>query len=83
MAHARTQQKQQTQRPVESKGQLISEQIYAILNFPKIQRNIARISALASKMGQIKKVKALYYIKWYTITNLYDNVPLSFLFDSF
>ena len=42
------------------KGQLISEQIYAVLNFPKMQRNIARISALASKMGQIKKVKAHY-----------------------
>ena len=39
-----------------SKGQLISEQIYAVLNFPKIQRNIARITALASKTGQIKKV---------------------------
>ena len=43
------------------KGQLISEQIYAVLNFPKMQRNIARISALASKMGQIKKVKAHYH----------------------
>ena len=39
------------------KDQLISEQIYAVLNFPKLQRNIARISALASKMGQIKKSK--------------------------
>ena len=44
-----------------AKGQLISEQIYAVLNFPKMQRNIARISALASKMGQIKKVKAHYH----------------------
>ena len=43
------------------KGQLISEQIQAVLNFPKMQRNIARISALASlKMGQFKKVKAHY-----------------------
>ena len=42
------------------KGQLISEQIYAVLNFPNKQRNIARISALASKIGQIKKVKAYY-----------------------
>ena len=44
-----------------SKGQnkfVVSE------NFPKKQRNIARISALASKMGQIKKNKALYYIKY-------------------
>ena len=48
-----------------------------------MQRNIARISALASKMGQNKKIKAFYYIKWYIITNLYDNVPLSFLFDPF
>ena len=38
-----------------TKGQLISEQIYAVLDFPKMQQNIARISALASKMGQIKK----------------------------
>ena len=44
-----------------AKGQLISEQIYGVLNFPKMQRNIARISALASKMGQIKKVKAHYH----------------------
>ena len=46
---------------VSIKGQLISEQIYAVLNFPKMQRNIARISALASKMVQIKKVKAHYH----------------------
>ena len=44
-----------------SKGQLISEQIYAVLNFPKMQQHIARISALASKMGQIKKVQAHYH----------------------
>ena len=42
------------------KGQLISEQIYAVLNFPKMQRNIA----LTSKMGQIKKVKAHYYLNY-------------------
>ena len=35
-----------------SKGQLISEQIYAVLNFPKMQWNIAMISALTSKMSQ-------------------------------
>ena len=29
----------------------------------------AWISALASKMGQIKKVKALYYIKYALISN--------------
>ena len=44
-----------------SKGHLISEQIYTVLNSPKMQRNITRISALASKMGQIKKVKAHYH----------------------
>ena len=44
-----------------TKGQLISEQIYGFLNFPKMQRNIAWISALASKMGQIKKVKVHYH----------------------
>ena len=43
------------------KGQLISEQIYAVLNFQKMQRNIVSISALAFKMGQIKKVKTHYH----------------------
>ena len=38
----------------ENKGQTISEQIHAVLDFPKMQGNIDRISALASKMGQIK-----------------------------
>jgi hypothetical protein len=32
-------------------------------------------------MGQIKKIKTLYYIKWCIITNLQDNVPFYFLFD--
>ena len=41
-----------------------------------MQRNIARISALASKMGQVKKTKAHYHKKWYVITNLHDNLPL-------
>ena len=31
--------------------------------FPKKQLNIARISDLASKMGQIKKIKAIFYTK--------------------
>ena len=66
-----------------TKGQIILEQKCGVLNFPKMQRNIARISALASKMGQIKKIKAFYYTKWYIIINLHDNVPLSFLFDPF
>ena len=47
---------------VHANGQLISEQIYAILNFPKMQQNIiTKISALASKMGQIKKVKTHFH----------------------
>ena len=70
-------------RGVRAKGQKISEQNCGVLNFPKMQRNIARISALASKMGQIEKIKAFYYIKWYIITNLHGNVPLSFLFNPF
>ena len=48
-----------------------------------MQRNISRISALASKTGQIKKIKSFGYIEWYIITNLRDNVPFSFLFDPF
>ena len=43
------------------KGQIISEQICGV--FPKKQRNIARISALACKMGQIKKINAIFYTK--------------------
>ena len=39
------------------KGQLILEQICGVLNFSKMQRNVCQDSALASKMGQIKKVK--------------------------
>ena len=48
-----------------------------------MQPNNSRISALASKMGQIKKIMSLDYIKWYIIINLQDNVPLYFLFDPF
>ena len=47
--------KSQLQGQLASCPWLISEQIYGVLNFPNMQRNIARISALASKMGQIKK----------------------------
>ena len=34
------------------------------------------IFALASKMGQIKKIKALYYIKWYIITHFHEKKNL-------
>ena len=44
-----------------TKGQIISEENCGVLNFPKKQRNIVMISALAFKMGQIKKIKVLYY----------------------
>ena len=47
-----------------NKGQIISEGNCGVLNFPKKQWNYLRISGLASKMGQIKKIKALYYTKW-------------------
>ena len=43
------------------KSQLISKQINAALNFPKMQQSITRISAQASKMFKIKKVKAHYH----------------------
>ena len=66
-----------------AKGQLISEQIYAVLNFPKIQRNIDRISALASKMGQIKKAKACYHPNYWLFIIWYKELPLSFWFDPF
>ena len=46
---------------IPTKGQLISDQTYAVLHFPKMQQNIGRISALASKMGQDKAVKAHYH----------------------
>ena len=48
-----------------AKGQLISEQIFAVLNFSKMQQNIAKISALACKMGQIKKMKGNFFIPNY------------------
>ena len=40
------------------KGQIISEQNCGVLSFPKMRQNIAMISALATKMGQIRKIKA-------------------------
>jgi hypothetical protein len=45
------------------------------LIFQRCSEIIARISALACKMGQIKKIMEFYYIIWYIITNLHDNVP--------
>ena len=67
-----------------TKGQIISEQICGVLNFPKMQRNYCKDFCPSLYHGSNqKKTKALYYIKWYIITNLHDNVPLFFLFGSF
>ena len=44
-----------SQNSAKPKGQIISEGHFGVLNFPKKQRIISMISALASKMGQIKK----------------------------
>ena len=43
------------------KGQIISEQNCGVLHFPKSNEIIVRIIALAPKMGQIKKIKAIFY----------------------
>ena len=43
------------------KGQFISEQNCGVFNFPKMQRNIAGISALATKVVQIGKITAHYH----------------------
>ena len=45
----------------------ISDQKCGVFNFPKMQPNIARITALACQMGQIRKIKVFYFIKWYII----------------
>ena len=48
--------------PILAKGQVISERNFGLLNFPKNKKRFVRISVLGSKMGGIKKMKALYYI---------------------
>ena len=69
------------------KGQKFSEQNCGVLNFPKNNKIIVRIIALASKIGQIKMIremiKALYHITSYIINNFCDNVHLFVLFDPF
>ena len=69
------------------KGQTISKQNCGVLNFPKNNKIIVRIIALASKIGQIKMIKemikALYHITCYIINNFCDNVHLFVLFDPF
>ena len=42
------------------KGQLISERNFGVFNSPKKEPNSWMISALASKMGKIKSINALY-----------------------
>ena len=44
-----------------SEGQIISEQIYGVLDFPNSYRIIVRISVLATKMCQMIKIKAHYH----------------------
>jgi hypothetical protein len=46
-----------------TKGQIISELNCSVLNFPKNNEIIVRISALSTKMGQIRKIKAHYHKK--------------------
>ena len=46
---------------VSTKGQIISERNYGVLNFPKNSEIIVRMSA--SKMGQINKIYAHYNAK--------------------
>ena len=48
-----------------------------------MQPKIARISVLASKMCQIKKVKAYYHPKLLLFIIWYKKLPLFFLFDPF
>ena len=45
-------------------GQLISNQNYAALNFPKMQQNIPRISVLAPKMGQNYKHNTILFCNY-------------------
>jgi hypothetical protein len=46
------------------KGQLISEEFFLVFsNSKKTNEFFLQISALVSKMGQIKKIQALYYIR--------------------
>ena len=46
-----------------TKGQLISEWLFDVLNFPENQCKNLIISALESKSGWITKTKAIYYVK--------------------
>ena len=50
-------------------GQVISQNKIVVSQiFQKTNEIIVRISALASKMGKIKKIKAHYYIKYLRLT---------------
>ena len=50
-------------KKISFKGQRISEGNFGVLTLQKNNEIIVRISALASKMGQINKLKSLYHIK--------------------
>ena len=57
--------------------QMILEGNCCVLNFPKNNEIIVRISALASEMGQIGKI-SVYNMISYIITNNHDNVSIIF-----
>ena len=66
----------------QTKGQIISECPFEILDFPKIPRKIWQISALESEKWSNHKIKALYNI-FNTLNNKFDHiyykkVPLSY-----
>ena len=46
-----------------AKGQKISNHFFLASNLPKRKQIFLMISALASKTGQIRKIKALYNIR--------------------
>ena len=61
-----------------SKGQLISEQICGALKFSKNATN-----ALATKMGQKRKIKAHYHENEWIYTIWYNQMTLFSWFDPF
>ena len=70
------------------KGQLISECLFDVLNFPKKQQKIWQISALESKKWSNDKIKAHYndFDTKYVCANdikYYKKVPLFSWFDHF
>ena len=65
------------------KGQLISERLFDILNFPKNQWKIWQISALEYKKWLNHKIKATNYLQIILDITYYRKVPLFCWFDHF